>query len=176
MGGDLDKIRIFGEYMIEVWKACGMDMKNVKFIWASDEINSHSNEYWMRVMDIARHFNLLRVKKCSTIIGPERSDDIAASQIFYHCMQVADIFHLKADICQLGRDQRKVNILARKYCDKLKIESKPIILSNRNEFKFQNLICRYFNGITQQPTKTNNSRPLFCNLHRRYRSRCNFEI
>jgi len=130
MGGDIKKIRTVGEYMIEVWKACGMDMKNVKFVWTSDEINSHSNDYWLRVMDIARRFNLSRIKRCSQIMGREESDDLAASQIFYPCMQCADIFHLKADICQLGMDQRKVNVLAREYCDEVKIKLKPIILSH----------------------------------------------
>jgi tyrosyl-tRNA synthetase len=130
MGGDIQKIRTVGEYMVEVWKACGMDMKNVKFVWTSDEINTHSNEYWLRVMDIARRFNLSRVKRCSQIMGRNASDDLAASQILYPCMQCADIFHLKADICQLGLDQRKVNMLAREYCDEVKIKFKPIILSH----------------------------------------------
>ena len=31
MGGDIEKIRIVGKYMIEVWKAAGMDMDNVYF-------------------------------------------------------------------------------------------------------------------------------------------------
>jgi len=130
MGGDLKKIRVVGEYMVEVWKACGMDMKNVKFVWTSEEINSHSNEYWLRVMDIARKFNLARIKRCSQIMGRKESDDLCAAQIFYPCMQCADIFHLKADICQLGLDQRKVNMLAREYCDEAKIKYKPIILSH----------------------------------------------
>ncbi|KAF5804316.1 putative tyrosine--tRNA ligase [Helianthus annuus] len=37
----------------------------------------------------------------------------------------------KADICQLGMDQRKVNVLAREYCDDIKRKNKPIILSHR---------------------------------------------
>jgi len=39
---------------------------------------------------------------------------------------------LKADICQLGMDQRKVNMLAREYCDEAtpKIKHKPVILSH----------------------------------------------
>ena len=45
-------------------------------------------------------------------------------------MQCADIFFLKADICQLGMDQRKVNVLAREYCDSIKRKNKPIILSH----------------------------------------------
>lgn len=45
-------------------------------------------------------------------------------------MQCADIFFLKADICQLGMDQRKVNVLAREYCDSIKRRNKPIILSH----------------------------------------------
>ncbi|KAJ0593266.1 putative tyrosine--tRNA ligase [Helianthus annuus] len=36
----------------------------------------------------------------------------------------------EADICQLGMDQRKVNVLAREYCDDTKRKNKPIILSH----------------------------------------------
>jgi tyrosyl-tRNA synthetase len=38
MGGDLAKIRVVGEYFVEIWKALGMKMENVAFLWASDEI------------------------------------------------------------------------------------------------------------------------------------------
>lgn len=119
MGGDLAKIKMVGLYMIEIWKAIGMDMTNVRFLWASDEINAHADEYWSRVMEIARLNTLTRVKRCCTIMGrQEGGDDISSSQIFYPCMQCADVFFLKADICQLGMDQRKVNMLARcvKHC------------------------------------------------------------
>ena len=54
MDGDLNKIKTVGLYMIEIWKAIGMNMQNVQFLWASDEINAHADEYWTRVMDIAR--------------------------------------------------------------------------------------------------------------------------
>ena len=39
---------------------------------------------------------------------------------------------MQADICQLGLDQRKVNVLAREYCDqcKPKRKLKPVILSH----------------------------------------------
>jgi tyrosyl-tRNA synthetase len=37
----------------------------------------------------------------------------------------------QADICQLGMDQRKVNMLAREYCDDIKRKLKPVILSHR---------------------------------------------
>jgi tyrosyl-tRNA synthetase len=57
-------------------------------------------------------------------------DDLAASQIFYPVMQCADIFFLNVDICSLGLDQRKVNMLAIEYCDKIKRRFKPIIISH----------------------------------------------
>ncbi len=69
MDGDLKKIRLVGEYMIEVWKAAGMVMDNVQFLWASEEINKRPEEYWSRVMDIATKFNLKRVIRCCTIMG-----------------------------------------------------------------------------------------------------------
>jgi len=209
MDGDLAKIKVVGQYMIEVWKAVGMDLSKVEvssrrraaraqprpvtkcfygvtsrinqptplstartipallrpwanapptltpspsrhaaasattpslppspllqFLWASDEINAAPAEYWTLVMDIAMKNNLKRVVRCSQIMGRNETDELAASQIFYPVMQCADIFFLKADICQLGMDQRKVNMLAREYCDlcKPKRKFKPVILSHQ---------------------------------------------
>jgi hypothetical protein len=198
MGGDLKKIRNVGKYMIEVrrthrtpppgrhhphlhpaciggcvaqvWKAAGMDMTNVEFLWASDEINAHANDYWLRVMDIARRNNVPRVSargpregrgggggdgaiacawacacawlradrallhhhgpqggggaqrgadllplhagaRASEGVGGEWMDARVVATLRCGCRcrsQAADIFFLKADICQLGMDQRKV--------------------------------------------------------------------
>ncbi len=57
-------------------------------------------------------------------------EELAASQIFYPVMQCADVFFLGIDICSLGIDQRKVNMLALEYCDKIKRKNKPIIVSH----------------------------------------------
>lgn len=130
LGGDLKKIQAAGREMIKIWTACGMDMNNVEFIWSSEEINKRNDEYWKLVLDISTKFNLNRTKKCTQIMGREESDDLATSQIFYPIMQCADIFFLKVDICSLGIDQRKVNMLALEYCDKIKRKLKPIIISH----------------------------------------------
>jgi tyrosyl-tRNA synthetase len=63
-------------------------------------------------------------------MGRTEGDDMPCSQVLYPCMQCADIFFLKADICQLGMDQRKVNMLAREYCDDIGRKEKPIIISH----------------------------------------------
>ncbi|KAL5551633.1 hypothetical protein UlMin_002240 [Ulmus minor] len=132
MGGDLKKIETVGRYLIEIWKAAGMDIDGgkVEFLWSSKEINSRAHEYWPLVMDIARRNKLPRIIRCSQIMGRTEQDELTAAQILYPCMQCADIFFLKADICQLGMDQRKVNVLAREYCDDIKRKNKPIILSH----------------------------------------------
>jgi len=131
MGGDIEKIRIVGRYFVEIWKAAGMKMDNVKFLWCADEINARPNEYWMRVIDIARKFTIARIQKCSSIMGRKEGSAMKMAQYMYPCMQCSDIFFLKADICQLGKDQRKVNVLAREYCDRTKeIQHKPVILSH----------------------------------------------
>ena len=36
MNGDMSKIRKLGEYFIEIWKAAGMDVRNVKFLWTAE--------------------------------------------------------------------------------------------------------------------------------------------
>ena len=61
--GDLTKIKILGYYFIEIWKALGIKMHNVKFLWASNEIINRANEYWLTVFDIASSFTLDRIKK-----------------------------------------------------------------------------------------------------------------
>jgi len=127
MGGDLEKIQIVGKYQIEVWKACGMDLNNVEFIWASDLVKE--DQYWMKVMKVAINSTLKRIVRCSQIMGRGESEALQASQILYPCMQCADIFHLGADICQLGVDQRKVNMLAREIGPKLDWW-KPVVVSH----------------------------------------------
>ncbi|CAL5997517.1 Tyrosyl-tRNA_synthetase [Hexamita inflata] len=126
--GDLNKIKRLGQYFIEVWKASGMDMSGVEFVWASDFISSRP-QYWGRVMDIARSNTLTRVQRCSTIMGRSESDEQPVAQIMYPCMQCSDVFELGIDICQLGIDQRKVNMLAREYATKIKVK-KPVIVSH----------------------------------------------
>ena len=129
MGGDLAKIQDLGRYFIEVWKAVGMNLENVKFLWTSEEINKRPDEYWRMVMDISTKFSLNRILRCTQIMGRSEGHDLSASQVFYPCMQATDIFFLKADVCQLGMDQRKVNVLAIEYAEKEGL-NKPVIISH----------------------------------------------
>ena len=109
MGGDLERIRTVGRYLIHVWTAAGMDMTRVKFLWSSDEITKHAPTYWTQALDITRRFTVTRIKKCGQIMG-RLEDTLTAAQILYPIMQCTDIFFLKADVCQLGVDQRKASM------------------------------------------------------------------
>lgn len=147
MGGDLDKIYLVGEYMIQVWRACGMDVDNVEFLWASEEINKDPTRYWSGVMKIATHESVARLQRCATIMGrkgttttrscpscdtPIEIEDFSsmkASNIMYPMMQCNDVFFLDCDILQLGMDQRKVNVVAREISH-IFARRKPIILSH----------------------------------------------
>ena len=147
LGGNKEKIRKAGELMIHTWKACGMNMDNVEFIWASDEIERRSAEYWSIVFDIATRVSVKRTLKCTQIMGRKCIEDenennttavpleavvsdMKASQIFYPIMQCADIFFLNIDICSLGLDQRKVNTLAIEYCNATKRKFKLLYSSS----------------------------------------------
>ena len=127
MGGDLEKIQTVGKYLFEVWKHCGMDLKNVEFVWANDFVEDA--EYWKKVMQVSRNSTVNRIIRTGQIMGRKEADVQQASQILYPCMQCADIFHLKADITQLGMDQRKVNVLAREIGPSLGFW-KPVIVSH----------------------------------------------
>lgn len=122
-GGNLEIIKKVGDFFIEVWKVCEMDLSKVEFIYASDVVKDPS--YWELVLKIAINTSLARVKRCTQIMGRSESDKLASSQILYPLMQAADIFYLPADICQLGLDQRKVNMMAREVSKKIN-KPKPI--------------------------------------------------
>lgn len=127
MGGDLEKIRKVGEYFTEVWRASGVDMKKVEVLWATNAFSDR--EYWKKVILIAKNTTVNRATRCLTIMGRKEGEMTETAQYFYPMMQTADIFHLKADICQLGLDQRRANILAREVGPKLGWW-KPVVISH----------------------------------------------
>jgi len=126
MDGDLEKIRQVGKYFIEVWKAAGVDPAKVEFIWASDSMDK---EYWKKVILVAKNTTVRRTERCMSIMGRKAGELKDTGQYFYPMMQTADIFHLEVDMCQLGLDQRRANILAREVGPKLGW-GKPVIVSH----------------------------------------------
>ena len=132
MGGDLDKIQTVARYFIEVWKACGMDMDNIEFVWASDLVKNP--DYWKLVIQVGRTNVLKRFIRTAEMMGRAESlDALTGANIIYSCMQVADIFMLDAKITQLGMDQRKVNMLAREVGLQLDPPAggwKPVVVSH----------------------------------------------
>jgi len=128
MGGDLEKIQTVGRYFIEVWKASGLDLSKVEFVWASDLVKDP--EYWKLVIRVGRSNALRRFVRTAEIMGRQESlDKLTGAMIIYSCMQAADIFYLGAKICQLGMDQRKVNMLAREIGPSLGFW-KPVVVSH----------------------------------------------
>ena len=125
--GDLDSIRVIGKYFLEVWKAAGLDMTKIQVVWHKDLFDD--SEYWKKVLLVAKNHTEKRTKRALQIAG--RGEETAhAAQLFYPSMQIADVFQLDVDICQLGLDQRKANMLAREVADKLKWK-KPVALHHR---------------------------------------------
>ncbi len=127
LGGDLEKIQNAGKYFIEVWKACGIDMDKVDVLWSSELMNKLT--YWDRVLKVAKETTLNRSLRATTIMGRKEGELQSTAQLFYPAMQVSDIFELDVDICQLGMDQRRANVLGREIAEKLKWK-KPVIVSH----------------------------------------------
>lgn len=133
-GGDLKKIQNVSAYMVEVWKALGLDADkepNLEILLASTETARHSGEYWSRVLDVAGSFTVERVQQCAPIMG-RKVDEPAGNtnRVMYPLMQVADSFLLQADIFQLGADQEPGNELVREYIAKKELPNKPVFLSH----------------------------------------------
>ena len=117
MGGDMELIRKVGEYFIEGWKACGVDVKKIKILWTSDAVKDPV--YWKGVIDVAKNVTLQRTIRCCPIMGRKETEMQYMSQLFYPIMQAWDPFYIGADILQLGMDQRHATILSRELAPKL---------------------------------------------------------
>ncbi|MFW9971214.1 MAG: tyrosine--tRNA ligase, partial [Candidatus Odinarchaeota archaeon] len=143
-GGNLEVIKKVGDFYIELWKVCGMDLNKVEFIYASDLVKEDT--YWELVLKIGIETTLKRAKRCTQIMGRSESEKLYASQILYPLMQCADIFYLPADICQLGLDQRKVNMLAREVAKKLN-KPKPVAIHHHMLMGLKKPPATNLNGV-----------------------------
>lgn len=126
LGGDMENIKVCGEYFKNCFTGLGIHPNKVKYLWASDLVES--SEYWEKVIKIAKLNSLQRVSRALPIMGRQLGqEDIDAASIFYPCMQAADIFQLDLDVACSGIDQRKAHMLARDVADKIE-SKKPVCL------------------------------------------------
>jgi len=126
LGGDMEKIRLVGEYFRECFEALGLRGPSVRFLWASDVVSDP--DYWRRVITIAKSASLRRIRRALPIMGRSLdAPDVETAWLFYPCMQAADIFELNVDMACAGIDQRKVHMLARDVAEKLGWK-KPVCL------------------------------------------------
>jgi len=159
LGGDLDSIKTAGRYFVEIWKACGIDTKKVEIIWASELMDNV--DYWDRVLRVAKATSINRTKKSLTIAGRKEGDVISTAQLFYPSMQVADIFEMEVDICQLGMDQRRANMLARDVSEKYKWK-KPVAAHHHILLGLQGLQKKKTEDETMMASKMSKSDPRTC--------------
>ncbi|MEM4230781.1 MAG: tyrosine--tRNA ligase [Candidatus Pacearchaeota archaeon] len=159
LGGNLERIQRAGKYFIEVWKACGIDPNKVEIIWASERMNNIN--YWDRVLRIAKEITLQRSLRATTVMGRKQGELQSTAQLFYPCMQVSDIFELNVDICQLGLDQRRANILGREISEKLKWK-KPIAVHHHMIMGLQGIKKEGTEEETIMASKMSKSKPETC--------------
>ncbi len=157
--GDLKNIQTAGKYFIEVWKACDIDMDKVEIVWASKLMDGIS--YWDRVLRVARETTFNRTKRALTIAGRKSTEEISTAQLFYPSMQVADIFQMNIDICQLGMDQRRANMLARDIAEKLKWK-KPVVVHHHILLGLQGIQKKKNAEETMMASKMSKSDPKSC--------------
>ena len=117
LGGDLEKIRLAALHFKHAWMALGVKENGVEYVYA-DELYDDV-EYWRKVLLVARELSISRARRTLEIAGRKEFEAKKVADLIYTPMQVADIFHLEVDICQLGSDQRKANVIAREIGPKL---------------------------------------------------------
>lgn len=126
LSGDMENIRICGEYLKQIFTALGLTSDKVEFRWASELVNKV--DYWEKVIRISKSVSVKRTWRALPVMGRETSlTDIETAWVFYPCMQAADIFAMGIDVACSGIDQRKAHMLARDAAEKLKW-NKPICI------------------------------------------------
>lgn len=110
LGGELKLIRKSADLFKHSWIALGVPEDKVEFIY-SDELYDDL-DYWATVIKIAKRLTIAEARATLEIAGRKETEAKHVSDFLYTPMQVADIFHLRVQICQLGIDQRKANVVA----------------------------------------------------------------
>ena len=123
LGGDLEKIRLCGEYFKRCFMGLGIPSENVTYRLGSEV--EGDLDYWEKVIRIAKSNSAKRIRRALPIMGREDTEDIETAALFYPCMQAADIFQLELDIACAGIDQRKAHVIARESAQKLQ-RKKPV--------------------------------------------------
>jgi len=118
LGGNMENIRLCGEYFKQCFTALGIEPESVHYVWASDL--AKDIEYWEKVVRIAKSVSLQRTWRALPIMGREISlTDMETAWVYYPCMQAADIFHMELQAACASMDQRKAHMLARDAAEKL---------------------------------------------------------
>jgi len=126
LGGNMENIRLCGEYFKRCFTGLGIPPDKVTYRWASEHASNIN--YWEKVVRIAKSNSTQRIRRALPIMGREiGTEDIETAAMFYPCMQAADIFQLDLDIACAGIDQRKAHVIARESAQKLH-RKKPISL------------------------------------------------
>jgi len=124
LGSDFSNIEVGAKYLMDVFKASGVDTERINFRWASELVDG--KKYWETLLRVCKFSSLSRMRRALDIMGREMHEiDIDFSKYIYPAMQVTDIFELEVDMALGGMDQRKAHMLARDVAEKLKLK-KPI--------------------------------------------------
>jgi len=137
LGGDLKLIRRAADLFRHSWIALGVPEDKVEFVY-SDELYDDL-DYWAKTVIVAKNLSIARVTRTLEIAGRNETEARHVSDYLYTPMQVADIFHMKVKICQLGMDQRKANVVAREIGEKIGCW-KPVCVHHT-----------YLQGLTKPP-------------------------
>jgi tyrosyl-tRNA synthetase len=126
LGGDLEKIKLCGNYMEDCFAAMGVEKDKVRFVYASDYVSDP--KYWELVLKTSKATSVARMKRAMDIMGRgEEEAEKDVSKLFYPAMQVSDIFYLDLDVAYGGMDQRHAHMLARDVAKKIGKKS-PVAL------------------------------------------------
>lgn len=117
LGGDLTLIKKAADLFRHSWIALGVPADKVEFIYS--DVLYDDLDYWAKTMAIAKNLTIARTTRTLEIAGRKDTDARYVSDFLYTPMQVADIFHMKVKICQLGMDQRKANMVGREVGEKM---------------------------------------------------------
>jgi tyrosyl-tRNA synthetase len=117
LGGEMELIKKAAKHFAHAWIACGVPEDKIKFIWPHEVYDDLA--YWEIVVKVAKEMTVARAKRTLEIAGRKESEVKKVAELMYTPMQVADIFHFDIDVCQLGMDQRKANVVAREIGEKI---------------------------------------------------------
>lgn len=122
---EYDKIQEMSDKYIKIWTICGLNIiDELEIFKMSELIHEHGRTFWNHLTNI---LSVVCVKNLLDSFSRPMRKSLLLSDLLYPCLQLAEMYTVGANICQINYGRKKFGSFVTYVTDKLHLPPIPII-------------------------------------------------